>query len=115
MKRIFYHQFSENYPSHALKNSLPSETIPDQAMTIPEIIARFTRTGMLPQSFLKEDEGNQEAGFDPEFDPLDHNPSEFDPKVHSDKIKALKAKSDVSDSVAGNEAVKEPELDTPDA
>lgn len=93
--------WQDDKPSHALKNDQPSQTVPDQAMTIPEIIAKFTRTGMLPQSFLKEDEGGQEFAEDSEFSPLDHNPSEFDPKVQEDKLKALKAKSEAS--------VKQPE------
>lgn len=39
-------------------------------MTIPEIIAKYTRTGLVPQSFAKRDEGGNSA-FDPGFDPLD--------------------------------------------
>lgn len=48
----------------------PSCTVPDQSMTIPEIIAKYTRTGLVPQSFAKRDEGGNSA-FDPGFDPLD--------------------------------------------
>lgn len=96
MKKVFYGQFSENFPSHALSNDLPSLTVPDQSMTIQEIIAKFTRTGMLPESYLRSDPGGQEFDSDSEFDPLDHNPSEFDPKVHQDKLKALQTNSEPS-------------------
>lgn len=49
---------------------LPSLTVPDQSLTIPEIIARYTRTGLVPQSFAKRDDGGN-AAFEPGFDPLD--------------------------------------------
>lgn len=39
-------------------------------MTIPEIIARYTRSGLVPQSYAKRDEGGNEA-MEPDFDPLD--------------------------------------------
>lgn len=39
-------------------------------MTIPEIIAKYTRTGLVPQSFAKRDEGGNTA-LEPDFDPLD--------------------------------------------
>lgn len=45
-------------------------TIPDQSMTIPEIIARFTRTGQLPGTVKMADKGGNIAA-DPESDPLD--------------------------------------------
>lgn len=48
----------------------PTCTVPDQSMSIPEIIAKYTRTGLVPQSFAKRDEGGNTA-FDPGFDPLD--------------------------------------------
>lgn len=48
----------------------PTCTVPDQSMSIPEIIAKYTRTGLVPQSFAKRDEGGNTA-FEPDFDPLD--------------------------------------------
>lgn len=39
-------------------------------MTIPEIIARYTRSGLVPQSYAKRDEGGNVA-MEPDFDPLD--------------------------------------------
>lgn len=54
-------------------NDLPSCTIPDQSMTISEIIARFTRSGVMPVQVFNDDGGN-EAPDDPEFDPLDFDP-----------------------------------------
>lgn len=48
----------------------PSKTIPDQSLTIPEIIARFTRSGMVPATVRRVDDGGQVAG-DPDADPMD--------------------------------------------
>lgn len=39
-------------------------------MTIQEIIAKFTRTGLVPQSYLRQDEGGNVAS-EPGSDPLD--------------------------------------------
>lgn len=39
-------------------------------MTIQEIIAKYTRTGLVPQSFVHKDQGGNVA-FEPDFDPLD--------------------------------------------
>lgn len=50
--------------------TLPTLTVPDQSMTIAEIIAKYTRTGLVPQSFARKDEGGNTA-FEPGFDPLD--------------------------------------------
>lgn len=49
---------------------MPTCTVPDQSMTIQEIIAKFTRTGLVPQSYAKRDQGGN-AAFGPDFDPLD--------------------------------------------
>lgn len=57
-------------PSWALKTTLPSCTIPDQTMTIQEIIAKYTRTGLVPASRAQWDQGGNDAGNLPE-DPLD--------------------------------------------
>lgn len=48
----------------------PTCTVPDQYMTIAEIIAKFTRTGLVPRTYLHNDEGGNSA-FSPDFDPLD--------------------------------------------
>lgn len=39
-------------------------------MSISEIIARFTRTGLVPQSYARRDDGGNTA-VEPDFDPLD--------------------------------------------
>lgn len=57
-------------PSWALVTTEPTCTIPDQSMTIQEIIQKFTRTGLVPQSYLRTDQGGNVAS-DPESDPLD--------------------------------------------
>lgn len=61
---------------------LPDCTVPDQYMTISEIIAKFTRAGVVPPKtkptdagkiigqYYPQDQGGQ-ASFEPGFDPLD--------------------------------------------
>lgn len=39
-------------------------------MTVQQIIAKYSRTGLVPQSFTKRDDGGNVAT-DPDFDPLD--------------------------------------------
>lgn len=56
-------------------NNKPSETVPDQSMTIQEIIARFVRSGSMPVA-MHSDIGDNEA-FEPEFEPLDEQPTEI--------------------------------------
>lgn len=56
--------------------TLPSVTVPDQAMSIQEIIARFTRTGSVPVASHPIESGNE--AFDPGFDPLDFRPDIVD-------------------------------------
>lgn len=63
----------DTYPDYREVNQEPSCTIPDQSMTISEIIARFTRSGVMPVK-VHADPGNQEA-MDPEMDPLDFDPA----------------------------------------
>lgn len=50
---------------------LPSETIPDQSMTIPEIIARFVRSGVMPVKGHPDEGGNAPLE---DVDPLDLQP-----------------------------------------
>lgn len=66
----FHSQWDEFFPTEGQSFMEPSLTIPDQSMTIPEIIARFTRTGQLPGSVKMIDQGGNIAA-DPESDPLD--------------------------------------------
>lgn len=49
---------------------LPSETLPDQSMTIQEIISRYTRYGTLPGSISRRDDGGLVAP-EADADPLD--------------------------------------------
>lgn len=67
----FYNQWS-NRPPHAPQTfSEPTCTVPNQSMTVQQIIAKYSRTGLVPQSFTKRDEGGNVAT-DPDFDPLDN-------------------------------------------
>lgn len=63
-------QFGEYVPTTGQMFVEPSATIPDQSMTIPEIIAKFTRTGLVPGTISMRDQGGNVAA-DPDADPLD--------------------------------------------
>lgn len=69
-KYEFFTQYSDDMPSWAQENNEPTCTVPDQTMTIQEIIAKFTRTGLLPQSYLRQDDGGNVAA-PADSDPLD--------------------------------------------
>lgn len=69
----FRSQWDEEIPSFAEYNDLPTCTIPDQSMTISEIIARFTRSGIMPVRDYS-DQGGNAAPDDPDLDPLDFQP-----------------------------------------
>lgn len=66
----FASQWQEYEPYEGQEFKEPSCTVPDQSMTIPEIIAKFTRTGMVPGTISLRDQGGNVAA-DPESDPLD--------------------------------------------
>lgn len=83
--RRFRSQWDDEIPSFAEYNNLPSCTIPDQSMTISEIIARFTRSGIMPVMDY-HDQGGNSAPDDPEFDPMD-----FDPDYWKNEAQRLKA------------------------
>lgn len=63
-------QFGEYVPTEGQTFREPSQTVPDQSMTIPEIIAKFTRTGLVPGTISMRDNGGNVAA-DPDSDPLD--------------------------------------------
>lgn len=67
---FFHHQWEENDLSGGQVFTEPSQTIPDQSLTIPQIIAKFTRSGLAPASIKMADKGGNIAA-DPESDPLD--------------------------------------------
>lgn len=77
-------QWDEEIPSYAEVNSLPSVTVPDQSMTVSEIIARFTRSGVMPVK-VGQDPGGQSA-LDPDFDPLDFDPAFW--KAEASRLKS---------------------------
>lgn len=81
----FRSQWDEVVPSFAEYNDLPTCTVPDQSMTISEIIARFTKSGIMPVRDYSDTGGN-DAPDDPDFDPLD-----FDPDFWKNEAKRLKA------------------------
>lgn len=83
--RRFRSQWDEEYPSYAEYNDLPSCTIPDQSMSISEIIARFTKSGIMPVRDYSDTGGN-DAPDDPDFDPLD-----FDPDFWKNEAARLRA------------------------
>lgn len=62
----------------------PSVTVPDESMSIPEIIARFVRFGTAPVA-IHSDIGDNEA-FEPGFDPLDYQPQEIVDSIKPKKV-----------------------------
>lgn len=66
----FASQWLENDLSDGQVFTEPSKTVPDQSLTIPEIIARFTRSGLVPASIRLNDKGGNVAA-EPDADPLD--------------------------------------------
>lgn len=85
--RNFHCQWDDYVLSEGQVFALPSCTIPDQSMTIPEIIAKFTRTGQLPAAVKMTDKGGNIAA-DPESDPLDDY---FDVQAAAAAAKAAQA------------------------
>lgn len=86
--RRFRSQWDEVQPSFAEVNMLPTCTVPDQSMTVSEIIARFTRSGIMPVRDYSDSGGNT-APDDPEFEPMD-----FDPEYWKAEQARLKAELD---------------------
>lgn len=70
IKPRFASQWLENDLSDGQVFTEPSKTVPDQSLTIPEIIARFTRSGYVPATIRMNDHGGNVAA-EPDADPLD--------------------------------------------
>lgn len=70
VKPRFASQWLENDLSGGQVFTEPSKTVPDQSLTIPEIIARFTRSGYVPATIRMNDQGGNVAA-EPDADPLD--------------------------------------------
>lgn len=107
MSKFSTHYEKKHLPGESFPS--PSVTVPDQSMTIQEIIARYTRTGALPVSSAPLDSGGNEA-FDPGFDPLDYQPDDIvqslAPKKPSNESSPASPTSTPSEGV---ESPKEPE------
>lgn len=97
-----YNQWMNRPQTAPMSFKEPDCTIPDQSMTIQEIIAKFTRTGLVPQSFVHRDEGGNSA-FPPDFDPMDEG---------RDYLDAAAAASHGSEQ-APQEPASEPETPAP--
>lgn len=69
---MFYTNYNPK-PCEAEKFRLPSETIPDQSLTIAEIVARYVRTGVLPVKTHNDEGGNAPLE---DVDPLDLQPGD---------------------------------------
>lgn len=70
IKPRFASQWTENDLSNGQVFTEPSCTVPDQSLSIPEIIAKFTRSGLVPATVKMVDKGGNVAT-DPESDPFD--------------------------------------------
>lgn len=66
----FYNQWTNRPVNYQQEFKEPTCTVPNQSMTVQQIIAKYSRTGLVPQSFARKDEGGNVAT-DPGFDPLD--------------------------------------------
>lgn len=93
MEFNFYNQWSNRPTVAAQEFKLPTCTVPDQYMTIAQIIARFTRAGVVPKGATAQQAGriisqaypqqpDGQAAYDPDFDPLDQ---------YTDEMEAVKA------------------------
>lgn len=95
----FFNQWTNRPVVAAQVFEKPTCTVPDQYMTIAEIIAKFTRTGLVPRTYLHNDEGGNSA-FSPDFDPMDDG-QEF--------MEAAKEAASHGSEQAPSEPVSEPE------
>lgn len=94
---VFFNQWTRRPQTAPQVFTLPTCTVPDQTMTIKEIIAKFTRTGLVPQSYLRQDLGGQVAD-EPGFDPMD----EFNEAMETAaREKAAAGDSDAAPAVSG--------------
>lgn len=97
MKYIVHSHFTAPKGPKTQTFTLPSETVPEQGLTVQEIIARFVRTGVMPVA-THSDEGGNDA-FEPGLDPLDLQP---------DQVKAMMNKPEESAKPASEKAPEEP-------
>lgn len=100
MEYKFISQWTNDRPSWAEENTEPSMTVPDQSMTIQEIIARFTRSGVMPVAVHSDNGGNSAES--PEFDPL-----EFDPEYWKAEAVRLKAAQEAEANKDSEESNKD--------
>lgn len=66
----FFNQWTKRPQTAPQEFTEPTCTVPNQSMTVQQIIAKYSRTGLVPQSFAHKDQGGNVAT-DPDFDPLD--------------------------------------------
>lgn len=86
-------------------NDGPSMTVPEQGLTIQEILARYVRTGVMPVAVHDDNGGNQ--AFEPDFDPLDASPEQVRTMLAKAKEKAKKDKAEEADPEPPNEENEE--------
>lgn len=91
MPKTFYTQYTEERPKWRLATTLPSCTVPDQSLTISEIIAKYTRHGLVPNSITKADQGGNVA-LEPGLDPMDE---------WNDVLASARAEAESAERVAG--------------
>lgn len=77
-----FNQWSKRPVREKQEFTLPTCTVPDQSLTVPEIIARFTRAGVVPQGITALEAGRiilarhgvwpgDQSAMSPDFDPMD--------------------------------------------
>lgn len=92
----FRTQYTANEGPKTEYFDMPSETVPEQGLTVKEIIARYVRTGVMPVA-LHDDQGGNQA-FEPGFDPLDTSPEAVKKYLDSHKEKEVDTSSPVPES-----------------
>lgn len=66
----FFNQWTKRPQTAPQEFTEPTCTVPNQSMTVQQIIAKYSRTGLVPQSYIHKDQGGN-VSTDPDFDPLD--------------------------------------------
>lgn len=107
----FYTQYDTDLPSWAQENNEPSCTIPDQTMTIQEIIAKYTRTGLVPASRVRGwDQGGNDTDEYAE-DPLD----EYSEVLEAARQEGSRSKGPAASPAPAGEGESSPDPNSPAA
>ena len=102
---VFFNQWSNRPETVPQEFKEPTCTVPNQSMTVQEIIAKYTRAGIVPAGMDRKKAGalissmipsrpDGEVATDPGFDPLDEG---------MDILEAAEAARQAAEAAAGSE------------